>query len=116
MCPKLENSLKWTIIMNFVKNELFRGYSLNRAFSFRRWQRCLKFWKIIRWICAKLAAIQQVNTCSNSIIGTLENFVKYIQNKGWKHQDNASDVTLVSLFLTWTYFTIFFSVFIVDFK
>ena len=73
--------------------------------------------KTFCWICSKLAAMQQVSTCSKSAIEeTLEKGVKYVQNKHWTYQDDASDVALVTLLLTLNLFHTFFNVCIVDFE
>ena len=49
-------------------------------------------------------------TCSKSTIETLEKDVKYVHSKLWKHQIDVTDVILVFLLLTLTYFTSFSSV------
>ena len=52
-------------------------------------------------------------TYSKLTIETLEQGVKYVQER---YQDDANDVVLVSLLLLWIYFTPCFSVSVVNFE
>ena len=58
---------------------------------------------------------QLILAWSDSTIETLEKGVKYVQSYQLKHQNNVSDINLVSLLLTWIYLTPFCSVCIVNF-
>ena len=61
--------------------------------------------------------VQLTFTCSNSAIETLEKGVRYVQSKQQKHQNGATVVVLVFLFLTFNIFHVFFfSASIADFE
>ena len=59
---------------------------------------------------------QQTFTCSKLTIETVEEGVKYYQSQKNRHQNDAINVALVHLLLTWTIFHTFSSVSIIDFE